>query len=77
MPLLRELRTTLRGLEREWVYGVRVVLGRDELALYNATMEVASVRAELERSARSCPVLTRYLSPTPLTEDEDDEDDQH
>ena len=77
MPLLRELKTTLRGLERDGVYGAKVVLGRDELALYNATTAVASVRAELERPARSCPVLARHLSPTPLTEDEDEEDDQH
>jgi len=77
VPLLRQLRTTLRGLERDGVCGITVVLGRDELVLYNATMEVASVRVELERSARSCPVLTRQLSSTPSTEDEDDEDDQH
>jgi len=77
MPFVRQLRTTLRGPERDGVYGARVVLGRDELVLYNATMEVASVLAELERSARSCPVLTRQLSPTPLTEDEDEEEHQH
>ena len=36
MSLLRELRTALRALERDGVYGARVVLGRDELVLYNA-----------------------------------------
>jgi len=36
MPLLRELRTTLRALERDGVYGARVALDRDELMLYNA-----------------------------------------
>jgi hypothetical protein len=78
VPFLRELKTTLRALERDAVYGARVVLGRDEVALYNATTEVASVRAELELSARSCPVFARHLSATPLTVDEDeDEDDQH
>ena len=74
MPLLRELRTTLRTLERCRVYGVRVVVGRDDLALYDATAEVASIRAELERSARSWPVPVRQLSPTPFTEDEDAEE---
>jgi len=44
MPLLRELRTTLRALEGDGAYGARDVLSRDELVLYNATMEVASVR---------------------------------
>ncbi len=78
VPLLRELKATLRALERDGVYGAKVVLGRDELTLYNATTDLVSVRAELERSARSCPVPTRHFSPTPLTEDEDDkEDDQH
>lgn len=74
MPLLRELKTTLRGLERCGVYGARVVLGREELVLHDATTEVASIRAELRRSARSYPVP--HLS-MPLTEDEDDEDDRH
>lgn len=78
VPLLRELKATLRALERDGVYGAKVVLGRDELTLYNAMTDLVSVRAELERSARSCPVPTRHFSPTPLTEDEDDkEDDQH
>lgn len=77
MPLLRELKTTLRGLERCQVYGARVVLGKEELALHDATMEVASIRAELERSARSYTVPARHLSSTPLTEDEDDEGDRH
>lgn len=77
MPLLRELKETLRGLEQDGVYGAKVVLGRDELTLYNATTEVASVRAELERSVRGSPVLTRHFSPAALTEDEaDEEDDQ-
>jgi hypothetical protein len=75
MPLLRELKTTLRSLERDRVYGTRVVLGRHELALYDATTEVASIRAELERPARSSPVLVRHLSPAPLTEGEDGEED--
>jgi hypothetical protein len=65
MPLLHELKTALRGLQQGGVYGARVILGRDELALYDATMEVASIRAELERSARSCPVLARHLSRRP------------
>jgi len=77
MPLLRQLRTTLRALERDGSAALGSPLAGDELVLYNVTMEVASVRAELERFARSCPVLTRHLSPTLLTEDEDDEDDQH
>jgi hypothetical protein len=75
MPLLRKLKATLRALERAGVYGTQVVLGRDELALFDATTEVASIRVELERSARSSPVLARHLSPTPLTEDEDDDED--
>ena len=75
MPRLRELRT-LRALERCRVYGVRVVIGRDELALYDATTEVASIRTELERAARSWPVPGRQFSSTPFTEDEDAEVDE-
>jgi len=68
IPLLRELRTTLRALEWCRVYGGWVVVGRDELTLYGATTEVTSIRAE-----RSWPVSVRQLSPTPFTEDQDTE----
>ena len=60
MPLLRELKTTLRGLERDRVYGAKVVLDRDELRC-NATA-VAFVRTV--RSELSCTCSTSLLVPS-------------